>query len=51
MERMYSDWLYENGVCSSEWEEEYLKEQFMQECIEEGSIPVIDVKKQNESRI
>ncbi|GAB6989423.1 hypothetical protein [Paenibacillus pini] len=43
MEKLYTDWLYENGVCSSEFNEDYIKEEFEKECKETGVISFIDV--------
>lgn len=32
MVRLYSDWLEENGVCSSEFKKQSLKDEFVIEC-------------------
>lgn len=44
MKKLYSDWLCVNGVCSSEWNDDSLKTEFIDECKNEGVEPIIDVE-------
>lgn len=44
---LYSTWLHENGVCSSEWDDIGMMNTFTQECERNGYEPIFDNMEDN----